>query len=292
MCAAVAIPDRNAGGVIPLREDFWIGQRSESDSATAAFRPNAECLLLTFPLDTTIGPAPTAMATLSVIRSGQTGGHEAGSQIFIAMELRLLKSILGEDQQTLPGMVLQLLHEPSETVLRLPPSPEQLVVARAIRDCPFSGAIRNIYLKSKALELIASLLRQLHLQESDRCKVLQPSIDTAPFFKARDILATNLESPPRMRDLAARIGMSETKLKRGFKLLFGAPPYEWLHENRLVTARELLLQPEALVSQVAYRVGYINVSHFIAAFVRRFGTRPGELLRLTRQRELHSRLQS
>lgn len=287
MTAAMANFIPSGLDVIPLREDFWIGVRRLSDAAGPAFQPKTEALLLTFPLDT--AKESSTMATLSVVRHERPVTSEHGGQIFIAMELRLLRTILGDDQETLPLAVRRLVHEPSKTVLRLPPTPEQLVVARAIRDCPFSGAVRNIYLKSKALELIASLFGQFHAQESGRQRNVPLSADTAPFLKARDILAKNLESPPRLRDLAVQVGMGETRLKRGFKLLFGAPPYEWLHENRLVTARELLLQPGASVSQVAYRVGYTNVSHFIAAFVRRFGARPGELLRLTRQGELHAR---
>lgn len=279
--ALAALPPQDSA-VIPLRDDFWICVRREAAPDILPFEPRNTALLLTFPLNTDAGPE-SPMVSLRLIRRGHAV-RDQGGQVLVVMELGLLRTILGKDLPTLPETLQRLLREPAEQILRLPSSPEQLITARAIRDCPFSGAVRNIYLKSKALELVASLFSRFHALESGRRGSVPPSADTAPFLRARDILGANLESPPKLRELAARVGMSETRLKRGFKLLFGAAPYEWLHENRLVTARELLLQPGASVSQTAYRVGYVNVSHFIAAFVRRFGTRPGELLRLHRKK--------
>lgn len=278
MTAALAALSPQDSAVIPLREDFWICVCREAAPGVLPFAPRDTALLLTFPLDTATKSGP-ALVSLRLIRCDHTV-RDQGGQVLIAMELALLRTILGTDLSTLPDAVRRLLRETSDPVLHLPPSPEQLIMARAIRDCPFSGAVRNIYLKSKALELVASLFGRFHALESGQRGVVSISSDTEPFLRARDILAENLEAPPNLRELAARVGMSETRLKRGFKLLFGTAPYAWLHENRLVTARELLLQPGASVSQTAYHVGYTNVSHFIAAFVRRFGTRPGELIRL------------
>lgn len=282
---------RRCQAAFRLREDFWIGlDEGGAGLVRLPLAPGRSGLLVArAPLSSRAGQLPVGLATLGLCRTACLEVDDEAPSVIVAMTLDLLRGVLAEDLATLPESVRDLLGDAAGNDRRLcaPPTPEQLLAARSIRTCRLSGAVRNLYLKSKALELVASLLGQMDaatpqtLEESSSARA-------EPFLRARDILAEDMENPPSLTQLAARVGMSETRLKRGFKGLFGLTPYGWLREQRLLEAQSQLLRPGASVSQVAYSVGYTNVSHFIAAFVRRFSTRPGELLRAARQQEAAS----
>ena len=96
---------------------------------------------------------------------------------------------------------------------------------------------------------------------------------------ARRIIDTNLTEPPRLTELSRRCGLSEHKLKKGFKALFANTVYAYVAEQRMETARKLLAEGRMNVNEAGWAVGYSNVSHFIAAFRRHFGVNPGRYRR-------------
>jgi len=134
--------------------------------------------------------------------------------------------------------------------------------------------------ESMALELIWLQLEECAADQGHAPK--DPRItrgDQERLMEARRLLLADLESPPSIRDLARLCGLSEKKLKVGFPLIFGDTVYGCFRAHRLERARELIEQDRLSVSQVAYSVGYLNLSHFSQAFRRRFGQNPSELLR-------------
>lgn len=110
-----------------------------------------------------------------------------------------------------------------------------------------------------------------------------PSDATARVTRDRDrIFAVREEierDPSRIRtlqELAARHGVSASKLKRDFFAVFGTCIGGFINERRMVFARQLLNEG-MIVSQVAYRIGYTHPSNFSTAFRRRFGLSPREV---------------
>jgi AraC family transcriptional activator of pyochelin receptor len=77
-----------------------------------------------------------------------------------------------------------------------------------------------------------------------------------------------------LRKICMRFGINEFALKNGFKTLFGTTVFDYLIGRRLDHARELLLQPDNSIQQVASLVGYKYANHFSTAFKNRFGKTP------------------
>jgi AraC-like DNA-binding protein len=73
--------------------------------------------------------------------------------------------------------------------------------------------------------------------------------------------------------------LSESKLTKGFKALFGRPVHTYVIDKRLETALLLLEKGGWNVSDVAGVVGYGNISHFAAAFKKKYGVNPGEFVK-------------
>jgi transcriptional regulator GlxA family with amidase domain len=76
------------------------------------------------------------------------------------------------------------------------------------------------------------------------------------------------------RDLAARIQVSPSRLRRLFKQETGMCMGEWLAEQRLQRAAHLLVNSYLSVKEITHSVGYEHPSSFIRAFERRFTQAP------------------
>ena len=90
-------------------------------------------------------------------------------------------------------------------------------------------------------------------------------------------LVQRLEAPPTLAELARTAGFSETRLKGGFRALFGTSIFAYLRQARMEEAHRLFLEHHLNVTEVAQRVGYANPSKFAAAFRRQFGMSPSAL---------------
>lgn len=86
-------------------------------------------------------------------------------------------------------------------------------------------------------------------------------------------------TPLQIEDFARLSGRSESSFLRDFKKQFGSTPRRWLTTQRLQKAYELLQGPDPSVTEVAFAVGYENISYFIRIFRAQYGVSPGELIK-------------
>ena len=86
----------------------------------------------------------------------------------------------------------------------------------------------------------------------------------------------NFDKPLKIEDYAYLTGRSLSTFHRDFKRQFSAGPKQWLIQKRLEKSTALLSNQS--VTQVAYAIGYENVSHFIKAFQQRYGISPKQFL--------------
>lgn len=138
------------------------------------------------------------------------------------------------------------------------------------------GMSRQLWHEAKCLELVALMTDEL----AEAFRASDPRLSAQEIDRlqrARLCLIEHLGAPPTLAELARRAGCSETKLKGGFRTLFGTSVFAYLRQVRLEEARRLLLKRQLNVTEVAQRVGYTNPSKFAAAFRRQFGMSPSAL---------------
>jgi AraC-like DNA-binding protein len=75
------------------------------------------------------------------------------------------------------------------------------------------------------------------------------------------------------RELGRALGISARHLQRIFACNIGSTPQEWLSEQRLLAARDLL-GGTCRVKEVAFSLGFRTVSQFSRDFKDRFGVTP------------------
>jgi len=97
---------------------------------------------------------------------------------------------------------------------------------------------------------------------------------------AKVYILDNLEQPPTIAQIAKHICQSKSSLKRKFKSTYGIPVYQFIQYSRIMKARDLLDTQQYSVTEVAYEVGYSNISHFSKAFKKYMNQSPREYLKM------------
>lgn len=80
--------------------------------------------------------------------------------------------------------------------------------------------------------------------------------------------------------VAAQLGLSTSHFRFLFKQATGHPFHKYLVALRLERARQMLIEQEVPISQVATAVGFTGLSHFSRAFTQRFSASPSHIRRM------------
>jgi len=143
----------------------------------------------------------------------------------------------------------------------------------------FNQPLRLNYIQNRVLLLLEKYIVKLHYRRDVQGKKVKRSDDeTLRLMKVEALLVKNFAiNPPTIEELARISAMSNTKLKRDFKALYGLPIYEYFQKNRMLKAKSLLVLGEYTIKEVGQMVGYSNLSHFANTFKKEFGFLPSEI---------------
>lgn len=87
-----------------------------------------------------------------------------------------------------------------------------------------------------------------------------------PIDKIFTYLISNFKRPITLRDIANYVKLNPTSLCRYFKQRTGKTLFDYLNEIRIEHACKLLRHSQLNISQIAYEVGFNNMSHFNKRF--------------------------
>lgn len=94
--------------------------------------------------------------------------------------------------------------------------------------------------------------------------------------RVKSVLDEQYRDPPSIHDLAGMVGLSSSRLAHLFRDEVGMSIRSYVVERRLQMASLLIVQTDERISQIAYSVGFNDVSNFNHSFKRRFGASPGQ----------------
>jgi len=157
-----------------------------------------------------------------------------------------------------------------------PVSPEMSFAIASIRNCPYSGAMKRLYLESKLMELYLLQVNSLKGDERQFANILRGS-DIEKIYEARSFIDHHYGEACSIIYIASIIGLNQQKLKTGFREVLCTTVFGYLSEVRMQEAKRMLLDEKKYVGEVASEVGYKNPHHFTVAFKKRFGFLPGKL---------------
>lgn len=137
--------------------------------------------------------------------------------------------------------------------------------------------------------LVTLLLRAAPHNYTDQLDTRAPCAVPAYVRRAEDFMLANSTKPIRMAEVAAAAGCSVRNLQDVFRHFRGMTPLAALHACRLEQVHaELSRGAAGPIGAVARNYGFTNPSRFGAAFRRRFGEAPSDVVRRASRRSLVS----
>jgi AraC-like DNA-binding protein len=156
-------------------------------------------------------------------------------------------------------------------------TPSEALVLNQIFTDQANNTLPMLYTKAKVYELL-SLYFSKTQENNQSCPFLDTEENVEKIKKAKQIVISNIAEPPSLQELADEVGLSLSKLKEGFKHIYGESVFNFLLDYKLEYARKMLLTKQYNVSEISLQVGYSTASHFISAFKKKYGTTPKQYL--------------
>ena len=104
------------------------------------------------------------------------------------------------------------------------------------------------------------------------------SVDDKFLQKVVKIIKDNIDNELlSVEDIASKVGFSRAQLHRKLKALTNKSAGQLVNEIRLNKAKTMLSQKVGSVSEIAYSVGYTNLSYFTKSFKEKFGVLPSKV---------------
>ena len=88
------------------------------------------------------------------------------------------------------------------------------------------------------------------------------------------VLDQQYRDPPSIERLAEEVGLSASRLAHLFHEDTGRSIQSYVQDRRLIAAALFLVQTHERISQIAYSVGFGDVSNFNHAFKRKYSMSP------------------
>ncbi|AKU20513.1 AraC family transcriptional regulator [Massilia sp. NR 4-1] len=218
--------------------------------------------------------------------SSMSETHLPGRQHLRAVEIHYTEQTLQQIQgMPVQSMLRQLAAQaslrpagPDSFLYQTPASSAMRAIAEQIFRQRAPAGVQQLFLHSKALELLSLLVAAL-LDEPALAEA--PAVQRRDHKKldhARECLLARLDHNWSLAELAHTANLNERKLKEGFKALFGTSVHAYLQEKRMQAAANLLSRTNLSITEVVMQTGYANPSHFTKLFRRHFGMTPREFI--------------
>ncbi len=139
------------------------------------------------------------------------------------------------------------------------------------------GHIGDYYV-IKALEVLFLLHAQRGAGPDTAVRLPYPKPDR-DHTRIQKYMVGHLDERLTVRSLSQQFRISGTALKSCFRQVYGVPVHQYLLEQRMARAAELLTTTTQSVLQISTVVGYSSVSQFGIAFKRRYHMPPAQFRR-------------
>ena len=141
----------------------------------------------------------------------------------------------------------------------------------------YKGEVLQTYREIKALEFLLLLLSQDNESLTASTRLSRRNIDS--IHQSRVIMEQGFDQHITISSMATQTGMNEFKLKAGFKQVYGMGMFEYLMQIRMQAARQLLLETDKPIKEIATLTGYATKQSFMHAFKKFFHDTPGSFRR-------------
>ncbi|MEH6778619.1 AraC family transcriptional regulator [Maribacter arcticus] len=199
-------------------------------------------------------------SNLSVIKVTQDGEHSMKNNDGSELYDQLFTSFLNEDDSAYIGTFNLKIKE-------------QLLQIRAITQ---KGLVRKLLIEGIVNFTLA--LEILHCKqdiESDgQVSTMLTKKELLRIEEAVNAIKRKPEDSYTVTDLSKEYGLSPTKLQEGFKVMEGTTVTNFIRNERLILAEELIQTSDMNISEIVYSIGFTSRSYFSKIFKNRYKCTP------------------
>lgn len=197
--------------------------------------------------------------------------HAKINTIIVSVHVDLLKELINRDDE---GVALKNIISGTQPYLYEEiVSAEMQEIASKIISASAPAELQDFYYRVKVEELIYLFFTELIKRENTSHYPVNVA-DVKLIYSIRDNVISDLSKPPNLPELTHVSGVSESKLNRLFKQIFGNTIYNYHQRLRINEAAYLLKNKGLSVSEAGYQMGFTNLSHFTRIFERYMGMKP------------------
>jgi AraC-like DNA-binding protein len=100
--------------------------------------------------------------------------------------------------------------------------------------------------------------------------------------KARDIIRENVYEAVTPEQIASVLSMSYTRFRKIFKKYTGMSPGKYIRNVKMEAAKDLLIYTDDPVKEIAFRLKFEDISHFINTFKATMGSTPSQYRKMNK----------
>ncbi len=229
------------------------------------------------------GHDATAPSSVSLIVCQQAPGMaydvvcQPGAYKMVSLYVRpnLLEQSFGLNA---PQLMVQQLLRPADGTIAVTEQKIDLEFLRVLRDLfeiDFDGARGLPLASARIIELLALSADAIDRSgKAEEESIVFTARELAMFNRAREVLSSDFSESQTIPKLARKLGTNATKLKSGFRLLYGTTIFAYRNRHRMDRAMHLLVAGEMPIATVAHAVGFHHQASFTSAFRAHFGLTP------------------
>lgn len=131
----------------------------------------------------------------------------------------------------------------------------------------------KLYIDSLSNVLAVHLLRH-YATAKHQLTIYQGGLPQRQVLQVIDYIESHLDRDIKLADLAALLGMSQFHFSHQFKQALGTSPYQYLLQQRIERAKQLLKQTEFSIMDIALMCGFNSHSHLTKQFRQLTGMTP------------------
>ncbi|KAF3884562.1 MULTISPECIES: helix-turn-helix domain-containing protein [Nostocales] len=131
----------------------------------------------------------------------------------------------------------------------------------------------RLYVESLANVLAVHLLRQ-YFASKPHLAIYKGGLPERQLLQVLEYINEHLNQDIKLADLAQLLGMSQFHFSHLFKRSLGIAPYQYLLQQRIERAKQLLKQTDQLIVDIALECGFNSHSHLSKQFRQLTGITP------------------
>jgi len=144
-------------------------------------------------------------------------------------------------------------------------------INKLIKECMSTSVAKDILADLTLKELLIRIIQTQTVKSLDEGKFIENS---NPIKEVTEYIKQNLKENMSLKSLSEKACMSTTSFYRFFKRELGMSPIEYILNEKIKCAKNLLRNPTIQINEVCYLSGFEDANYFIRLFKKHEGITP------------------